>query len=192
MLNFRRGEKIVYQHFFGIITIVALILFSIYRRVRRNIGWQQLHMRKIIFRTALFSFIGLIFLIQGALHPISLVSDVVGIGIGIMLAYYSSLKTSFEQRNGSWYYRPDIWIGSLVTAIFLVRLLSRFYRMYESGAFEGTNGANTNGFQTMNYASGNSWSSGFLLIMFGYYVLYYILLMRKQKHLQQVEDKAII
>ena len=182
----------MYQHLFGIMILVAFILFIVYRRVRRNIGWQQLHMRKIIFRTILLSFIGVIFLGQGAQHPISLISDAAGIGIGTLLAYYSALKTSFEQRNGSWYYRPDIWIGSVVTAIFLVRFLSRFYHMYESGAFEGVNGGGANSYQTMSYASGNSWTSGFLLVMFGYYVLYYILLIRKQKSLEHVENKAVV
>ena len=167
------------QHWDKVIIIGAIILFSIYRRVRRNIGWQPLHSRKIKFRTALFLIIGLIFLSIGAFNPVSLISDIIGILFGIGLAYYSGGMTRFEQRDGTWYYRPNTWIGSLVTLIFLGRLFYRFYNLSSLGNISKMqNGQNL---QNMSSITGGSWTAGFLLIMFAYYVYYYIILLKKLK-----------
>ena len=43
------------------------------------------------------------------------------ITMGIILAYYSSAMTYFEQRDGRWYYRPNLWFGGTVIAIFMAR-----------------------------------------------------------------------
>jgi hypothetical protein len=169
------------QHSYTIIVIIALILFSIFRRVRRNIGWQKLKKGNLVFRTILFFIIGMVFLAEGIYHPISLISDVVGILLGIILAYYGVTLTSFEKREGLLFYRPNIWIGSLVTVLFLGRLVYRFYDLFTSGALGGLQQGPTKGLQNMGYAFGNSWTAGLILIMFGYYSIYYALLLKKQK-----------
>jgi hypothetical protein len=175
----------MHQTSYSVFIIAALILFSIYRRVRRNIGWQQLSQGKIWFRTVLLFIIGLIFLGEGIFHPISLISDVVGILIGIVLAYYSAGMTRFEKREGGLYYRPNTWIGSIVTIIFLGRLGYRIYGIYTQGSLGALQASQTNGWQNIGYAVGNSWTAGLMLIMFAYYVIYFILLLRKQKHLSE-------
>ncbi|MDQ0200328.1 CcdC protein domain-containing protein [Neobacillus ginsengisoli] len=179
----------MHQTSYSVFIIAALILFSIYRRVRRNIGWQQLSQGKIWFRTVLLVIIGLLFLGEGIFHPISLISDVVGIIIGIILAYYSAGMTRFEQRDGGLYYRPNTWIGSIVTVIFLARLGYRIYGIYTQGSLGGVKTDQTSGWQNMGYTAGNSWTSGLMLIMFAYYVIYFIILLRKQKHLSHSGDK---
>lgn len=73
------------------IILAAFILFMIFRRVRRHIGWQLLHQRKMI-RTILMIIIGLLFLAGGIAHPASLT----GILIGMILAYCSAGTTRFE------------------------------------------------------------------------------------------------
>lgn len=170
------------QHLDKVIIIAAIILFSIYRRVRRNIGWQPLNSRKIKFRTTIFLIFGLIFLAAGAFKPISLISDFVGILIGMGLAYYSGGMTRFEQRDGNWYYRPNTWIGSIVTVIFLGRLIYRFYNLYLLGSLSGIQSGQPDSFQKMSNMTGSSWTTGLLLIMFAYYVYYYIILLRNHKH----------
>lgn len=175
------------QNFYSILIIAALILFSIYRRVRRNIGWQEFREGSLMFRTVFLLVVGLLFVSGAVLHPISLISDILGILIGVALAYYSATVTNFEQREGRLYYRPNTWIGSTVTVIFLARLLYRFYSLYSSGGFSSYQQGQTNGFQNMSGAIGNSWTAGLMLIMFAYYVIYYFLLLRKQKRLVQTD-----
>jgi hypothetical protein len=41
------------------------------------------------------------------MHPTSLISDGLGILIGIILAYYGAIMTRLEQRDGHWYFRPN-------------------------------------------------------------------------------------
>lgn len=165
---------------YSVIIIVALILFSIFRRVRRNIGWQELNSGRMMFRVVIFLVIGVLFLIGGAVHPISLISDVVGVLLGVILAFYSAGLTRFEQREKSLYYRPNTWIGSIVIAIFLIRFIYRFATIFVQGNLTG---GGKEGMQNFSYTIGNSWTAGFMLIMFAYYVFYYIILIRKQKQL---------
>ncbi|WP_160725188.1 hypothetical protein [Bacillus sp. USDA818B3_A] len=177
------------QHLYSIIVIIAIVIFGIYRRVRRNIGWQELNPRKLVIRTIIFFIIGLVFLFGGLTHPISLISDGIGILLGILLAYYGAALTTFEKREMFWYYRPNIWIGSTVTFIFLARLIYRFYRMSTSGILTtAATQKQTNSYQNMNAAFGNSWTAGLLLIMFAYYIFYYLILLRKKKQLTQTEN----
>jgi hypothetical protein len=174
------------QHYTGIL-IICLVLFSIFRRVRRNIGWQQLNPKKMTARITIFCIIGLLFLAEGVLHPISLLSDAVGILIGVVLAYYGAGMTQFEKRDGKLYYRPNTWIGSIVTAIFFGRLIYRFYEMYavmKSGNLQA-NYSQNNGFQNMGFSASDPWTAGLMLIMFAYYTVYFIFLLRKQKQASQ-------
>ncbi|KRF13550.1 CcdC protein domain-containing protein [Paenibacillus sp. Soil787] len=163
------------------------ILYRIFLRVRRNIGWQQLNPGKMQVLTAIFFIVGLIFLIEGAFHPISLISDIAGILIGLILAYFGAVMTRFEQRDGRWYFRPNTWMGSLVTAIFFGRLIYRLYEMYTLGNLGGSQGGLTltDRLATMGYNAESPWTSGLLLVMFAYYILYYIILLRKQKRMPQ-------
>lgn len=48
-----------------------------------------------LMQIAVFFVIGLEFVVEGAMHPISLISDGVGILIGIILAYYE-IKSSYK------------------------------------------------------------------------------------------------
>ncbi|EST11969.1 CcdC protein domain-containing protein [Sporolactobacillus laevolacticus] len=163
--------------------IVALILFVIYRRIRRNIGWQLMRQKRMITRITIFAIIGFLFLIGSAFHPISLLSDALGIAAGVLLAVYSAKITHMEQRDQQWHYRPNVWIGSLVSALFLGRLFFRFYGLYTSGLLQG-NAANP---QQINQV-GNSWTAGLLLIIFAYYIVYYIFLLRKHKQLVETAE----
>lgn len=143
----------------AIIITTVLLLFIIYRRTRRNIGWQKLNKRKLLVRAFIFLIIGLSLLKVGISHPINLISDFIGILIGSSLAYYGSKKTSFEKRQGDWYFRPNIWIGTAVTVIFFVRLIYRIYSLASLEDFSKLQ-RQANGLQNIEYGVGNSWGSG--------------------------------
>ncbi|MCS7461934.1 hypothetical protein N0M98_17490 [Paenibacillus doosanensis] len=163
--------------------IAAVCIFIVYRivqRVRRTIGWQQLNPGKMRTVTVILSVIGLIFLAQGALHLVSIVSDGIGLMIGVVLAYYGAEMTRFERRGADLFYRTNIWIGSVVTALFLGRLAYRVYGMYamsQSGGLQQGGGM----MDSLRQMSGG-WTSGFMLIMFAYYIAYNLILLRKQKY----------
>lgn len=158
--------------------IAALILYGIYRRIRRNIGWQMLRERKMKIRIVIFLIVGALFLAVSASHPVSLISDAAGIAAGAILAFYSSKVTRFERRNEHWYYMPNVLIGSIVSLLFIGRLFFRLFGLYSNGVLQGTSSQSA---QHMNQAIGSSWTAGLLLIMFAYYAIYYFILLRQHK-----------
>ncbi|MFD2616010.1 CcdC protein domain-containing protein [Terrilactibacillus laevilacticus] len=177
----------MFQQSYVVIIIVGLILFSIFRRIRRNIGWQPLNARKLLLRTIMFGIIGLVFFSESIFHPVIIISDVSGIVIGMILSYYSMVVTRFEQREGQWFYFPSTWIGSFVIAIFFGRMIYRVYQLFEmKGTISQINGVEAKDLQ--RYYMGDSWAAGILLIIFSYYISYYIHLLRKQKRLSQVGE----
>lgn len=163
-----------------VIALVILIIgYRIYLRVRRSVGWQQLQPRKLLFSTVLLSVVGALFLIAGGFSIASLLSDLAGLCIGGLLAYYSAATTRFQYRDGHIFYSTSAWINFSVLALFFGRLVYRFYELLW-GPLAGLKDADT-------LASiGNSsspWLSGLMLIMFVYYVGFNIALMRKKHKL---------
>lgn len=171
----------MHQSPYTIILIGCLVLFGIYRRVRRNIGWQQLNPGRLQVRAVIFFVMGLLFLAAGAIHPISLLSDALGVLIGLLLAYYSAGLTVYEQRDGRWYYRPNTWIGGIVIALFFGRLVYRLYTVSQLKQPGGLPNGQPGGMSSLNSSIGNPWTAGLLLIMFAYYVVYCLILIRKHK-----------
>jgi hypothetical protein len=165
------------------VIIGVFILYRIFLRVRRSVGWQQLNPGKMRLFAAIFFFVGLIFSVEGAFHTVSLISDAVGILIGVILAFYGAVMTRFELRGGSWYYRPNTWIGSIVTLIFFGRLILRIYDMYMMANHVGLQEGLTLTDRMQTVVGG--WTAGLLLVMFAYYVVYNMIILRKQKHLPQ-------
>lgn len=165
-----------------ILLLIVFIGYRMYLRVRRTFVWQELRPGKLRFRTILLVIVGFlffvegVFLAQGGFHAISLVSDIVGIVLGAILASYSVGKTAFEQRGASLFYRPNAWIGGLVTFLFIGRLLYRIY-----GVLQSAGDSSATSWSERMSGMGNSWTSGLMLIMFAYYVTYNLLLMRRQK-----------
>lgn len=170
-------------HNMVIILISIFIIYRVYLRVRRTIGWQQMNPRKMRIWLVVFSIIGLLFLVQGVFHVDTLISDLAGILIGVIVAYYGTILTHIEQRDGHWYYRPNNWVGSLVTFLFIGRIIYRLYDMYMQSS--------QGGLANMGFNANSSWTSGLLLIMFAYYFVYYLNLLRKQRHLSQVNPSIL-
>lgn len=162
------------------IVLGFFVLYRIYLRLRRTFGWQELRLRRVQTMTIILSLVGLIFFAEGAMHPVSLISDVAGIVLGTALAWYSSTVTAFEHRNGKVLYRSSAWIAGIVTLLFFGRLIYRIIDMIQSGYFQ-------QGAQMSDRLAvmGSSWSAGLMLIMFAYYVTYNVILLNKQKGLQR-------
>ncbi|MFB7141458.1 hypothetical protein ACFCYN_17540 [Gottfriedia sp. NPDC056225] len=170
------------QQYMFIGIIILLLAYRIFKRVRRSIGWQQLNKNRMRRSIVIFLIIGALVLLQSGLKPIIITSDIVGILIGIGLAYFASIKTNFEMRNGSWFYNTNIWISGTVTLLFFGRLIYRIYDIYSIEKLHGaTNDVLTNRLQSM--ASG--WSAGLMLIMFAYYIVFNLFMMKKEKNLTQ-------
>ncbi|NBD24123.1 DUF1453 family protein [Paenibacillus glycinis] len=156
-----------------VILIVCLVGYRIIRRVRSQFQWIELRPRRLGFRIALFAAIGVLFMAEGGMSAVGLVSDALGILIGAALGIVGASMTAFERRGGELHYRGNAWIGGVVTALFVGRLVYRIYFALASSTGGDWNSADF-------FAAGSSWTSGLALIMFAYYVVYYALLLKQR------------
>lgn len=163
-----------------IIILVVLILFGLYRRVRRTVGFQYLVRRQLTVRMVLFAILALAILSGGAANPISYVADAFGIVIGGIIAYISARTTHFEMRNDRWGYTQHRWIGIGLIGLLIVRLLVEFIGLSHVGIGKIQQASNQGAPQSYYM---NPWTVGILMLLVAYYIGYYIFLLRKVRAL---------
>lgn len=169
---------------YGVVIIVALILFSVYRRTRRSIGYQPLIRRRMLFRSILFIVVGLVLIFFSVQYPLALLADAIGIVVGLALAFYAKATTKYEQRGSTWYYRPHPWISGIVIVLFIGRLAFDYITRYSSSQSTGGQAH----LQASSYI-GDPWTAGFILILFAYYPAYYLALVLWERRQQQVDSE---
>jgi len=106
--------------------IALVVLFVLYRRIRRTVGFQRLNRAQIWVQTGMFAVVCAIILHSDAFPSATLAADAAGIAIGVTLAVVALRKTLIEERGANVYFRPHPWIGLLVALLFIVRLAYRF------------------------------------------------------------------
>lgn len=176
----RVGRK---MHSVTPIVIVLLVLFSIYRRAKRTIGFQRFVKGRMITRLTLFGVVGGILLVAGYVKPVGYIFDVIGIVAGGIMAYYAARTTSFEWRKDAWYYRAHPWIGVVLLVLLVLRIGYRLYQDYTLLGNGVANGASANNAQLAAYAQDPS-TTIILFVIITYYIAYYIFLIRRERHLK--------
>ena len=169
------------SHQWSILLMILIVAFALYRRVRRNIGWQKYSSKQIKFRAVLFIVIALFVLASSFSFPLVYISDAVGIGIGLVLAYFAIKTTQFQEREGKWLYRPNAWIGTILLALVFGRIIYRVFSnidVYKSLAGSGSNPPDPN--QMSTYIS-HPYTAGIIFILIAYYISYYLFLMQKKE-----------
>jgi hypothetical protein len=164
------------------VIIGLLVLFSIYRRTRRTIGFQKITKGRMITSMVLLSIVGVIVLVSGYLHPEGYLFDVVGIVLGGVMAFYAMRTTSFEKRQDHWVYRTNRWIGAVLFLLLIVRI---FFGVYRDRALLGST-ASTNG-QAASHVTGypqDIYTNIILFALFTYYIVFYGFLLRRKQHLE--------
>lgn len=171
------------QHYTSVILIVILVLFGMYRRVRRTVGFQYLARGRMIIRLIIFLVLALAILAGGAVNPLSYVFDVFGLVIGGIIAYISARTTRFEMRNGRWGYLQHLWIGIGLLVLFIGRLAFRFIELSQGvGKINQQKASGQNQMTAQNFS--DPWTSGFLMLLVAYYISYFIFLLRKARELE--------
>jgi len=149
--------------------VAALIVWRLYRRARRSFGRQPVRDGYTWFR------IGVLTLVAAAVGVL-IARDVAvlgallgGIACGAVLGAFAIKYTKFEVTPQGRFYTPHTYIGLVVTALFVGRLLYRFLEMY--------NGVVPAAAAGRDLAAAYE-RSPFTLAVFGalvgYYVLYYL------------------
>jgi hypothetical protein len=149
--------------------VAALIVWALYRRLRRSFGRQRVREGLMWLRIGILTAVAAL-AAYGMAHDISVLAALlVGITGGAVLGYVGLRYTQFEVTSGGRYYTPHTYIGVAVTALFVGRLLYRFLAVYDgtlpvAAASRGLAAA----------YHGNPFTLAVFGALVGYYVLYYI------------------
>ncbi len=105
----------------------GLFAWSIYRRVRRNIGRQKLRRRRIIVSLVIFTIISLVFLVLSVSLPKLMLGIGGGLALGAVLGFIGLKLTKFETTDEGHFYIPNTQIGIALSILFIGRMLYRFW-----------------------------------------------------------------
>jgi hypothetical protein len=111
--------------------LTAVVVFFMYRRVRRNFGRQLVSERRLKFRMIVLALVGALILIGSLQQPLVLGALAGGVAAGIGLAMIGLHHTKFEATSEGRFYIPHTYTGLLVTALFLGRLCYRLVVVYQ-------------------------------------------------------------
>jgi hypothetical protein len=104
------------QHFISALIPAVLVLFIMYRRVRRNFGRQRLNRGYMVFRMVVLCLLGVFLLIPTFFSQELAVMTIVGGGVGIGLALWAAQHTRFLNEDGRLYYIPHSYTGMVPIA----------------------------------------------------------------------------
>jgi len=162
--------------------IAALVVFGVYRRLRRNLGQQLLQPIRMQVRIVLLLIIGCL-LLPVALRSMALMSALLaGVAAGVALALWGAARTRFLKIDNQLYYVPHTYTGIAVSLLFLGRLIYRLLQVY--GGATATQGAGLysadQAFAPASMAR-SPLTIGLFFVLMGYYVFYYTLVLRNSK-----------
>lgn len=145
----------------------ALIAFTIYRRVRRNIGRQQLEPGRLKTRIAMFAVIGSLILLTSLRDAALVGAMAAGLAGGAALAGFGLRHTRFEATAEGRWYTPHTYIGAFVSALFLGRIAYRFIVLYSTSHAMAAGSDPFAGYQK------SPLTLAIFGVLVGYYVAYY-------------------
>lgn len=150
------------------IMVAALVAWGVFRRVRRTFGRQRVNPGRIWFRMGVLALAGAVVFATSAARNTDLLGAVIaGITCGAAFALVGLRYTQFEATPEGHFYTPHTYIGLVVTALFLGRLLYRF--LYLSSGAHAMTGAN----QDLTAYQRNPLTIGISAAFIGYYVIFY-------------------
>ncbi len=154
------------------LAITALVLWGMYRRVRRSFGRQPVEPRRLWSRVVMLSLVGVLILVSSVHDVRASAALLAGLACGCALGYLGLRHTRFEVTPEGRFYTPHTYIGLIVTALFVGRLLYRLTPVF-AGVAPGSGGIPPSG-PPANPFSG-IYQNPLTLVTFGLVVSYYVL-----------------
>jgi uncharacterized membrane protein YidH (DUF202 family) len=114
------------------ILVGGLFAWSIYRRVRRNIGRQKLRPRRITVSIVILSVISLVLFSLSLGYPPLLLGFGGGLLLGVPLGFVGLRLTRFETTEAGHFYTPNTQIGIALSLLFIGRMAYRFWRFHDT------------------------------------------------------------
>jgi len=142
----------------------GLIAWSIYRRIRRNIGEQKLRPPRIILSLVIFAVFGT--LIIAAALMLHNAGMLLGFGGGLVLGaglgFFGLHLTKFRTTDEGHFYKPNTYIGGALSLLLIGRMA---YNFWQRGGLMPQPGHQPVPSPLTYFIIG---------LTFGYYIVYYI------------------
>ncbi|WP_267225408.1 DUF1453 domain-containing protein [Dyella silvae] len=164
--------------------MIPLMVFMVWRRVRRSFGRQPIRRKQMMVRMVTFTLLGAL-VVWGSLHNLRLLEGLLGGALtGAALGTVGLRLTRFERdASGADRYIPNAWIGGVLTTVLVARLAWRFLVVMPQLQDP-----------TMAHsapAMGNSpLTMAILGLMIGYYICYYAGLLVHHRRFERTQAAA--
>jgi hypothetical protein len=174
-------------HLTNYLIVLPILAWIVWRRVSRQFGRQPIRRKRMIFRIAMFAFLGGVLALSG-FHRLALAEGLAGgVLIGGAIGLLGLRLTRFETDpvKGDCYV-PNPWIGALLTALLLGRLAWRMLvawpSMQPASAAPGT-------MPPIGYAS-SPLTMLVIGLLVGYYLVYFSGLLIHHRRFQRARPGA--
>lgn len=168
-------------NFLPYLIVVPLVLWRLYRRVKRNIGRQHLTKWRPWLTMTLFPAIVILISLGALAQPLRLAALAAGIVAGAVLGMFGTRHTKFENTPEGLFYTPNAHIGIALSVLFAGRVVYRMVQLYSVDPNAQPNPA--------DFASSPLTLSIFGLLA-GYYVAYAIGLVRHRASAERAANSA--
>ncbi len=182
----------------GPFLFAAVVVFAIYRRLRRSFGRQPLRPKRMTVRIVLLAVVAGLLLPAALRSAQFLAAELVGAAFGIGLGVWGARRTRFLMHGGQLHYVPHTYAGIAVSLLFLGRLVFRVVQIYAGAPASyaaGMSVANAHAAdpsQAFGPASAlkSPLTAGVFFVLAGYYLCYYAWVLWKSKHLVAADIEA--
>jgi hypothetical protein len=175
----------------------ALIVFAVYRRLRRSFGRQLLRPGRMVLRIVLITLVGSALLPMALLSAQYLWAEIAGAALGIGLGLWGAERTRFVRYGGQLHYVPHTYTGIAVSLLFLGRLAFRAVQVYAGvqaphaagGAYVTDAPDPSSAFAPTSMVR-SPLTVGIFFVLAGYYLWYYGWVLWKSRHLKAEDIEA--
>lgn len=116
--------------------VVPLVVWRVYRRVRRNVGRQLFHPRRLVTSVVVFGVLAGLIAFVALRYPPLEEGLAAGLLVGGLLAWVGIHLTRFEFTAAGRFYTPNTAIGISVTLLLIGRIVYRVTVL--RGTWDGT------------------------------------------------------
>lgn len=170
--------------------IAGVVLLLLYRRFRRTFGRQPLRPKRMIFRIVVLAIICVLLLASPFRGINGDVAAAAGAVIGVALGFWALVHTRFEATPQGRFYTPNSYIGMLVVALFLGRLIYRFIVIYPLVHRAAREAAQNPQLQANPFAAyeRSPLTLALFFLFAGYYICYYAGVLLKSRNLRPADQ----
>ena len=115
------------------VAVGVLMAWAIYRRLTRTLGRQRVSAPRLWIRAGILCALGIVMLLTLGNSVELLGSLLLGVACGIALGMLGLRHTQFENTAEGRFYTPHTYIGLIVSALLLGRVIYRLAPLYAAG-----------------------------------------------------------